>query len=78
VRGFLDANVLASAFGARGPCTDVPGPIPAEHEPVSGEVVIGDLPAVLRKKSGVPAKGVRRLRVVGQFEFRTCLFKLTR
>ncbi len=58
MRVFLDTNVLASAFGTRGLCADVLRLIMAEHELVTGEVVIEELRAVLRKKFGVPAQTV--------------------
>ena len=40
MRVFLDTNVLASAFGTRGLCADVLRLIMAEHELITGEVVV--------------------------------------
>jgi len=59
VRVFLDTNVLASAFGTRGLCADVLHLILAEHELVTGEVVIEELRRALSKKFGMPADKVR-------------------
>ncbi len=61
MRVFLDTNVLASAFGTRGLCADVLRLIMAKHELMTGEVVIEELRAVLRKKFGVPAQTVREI-----------------
>jgi predicted nucleic acid-binding protein len=58
VRVFPDTNVLASAFGTRGLCADVLRLILAEHELVTGELVIEDLRGVLRRKFRVPAETV--------------------
>jgi uncharacterized protein len=55
VKVFPDTNVLASAFGTRGLCADVLRLVLREHELVTGEVVLEELRAVLRKKFGVPA-----------------------
>lgn len=52
---FPDTNVLASAFGTRGLCADVLRLVLGEHELVTGEVVLEELRAVLRRKFGVPA-----------------------
>ncbi len=61
MRVFLDTNVLASAFGTRGLCTDVLRLVLAEHELVTGEPVIGELRGVLRKKFGAPVATVREI-----------------
>jgi len=61
VKVFLDTNVLASAFGTRGLCADVLRLVLAEHELVTGEPVIGELRAVLRRKFGVPVATVREI-----------------
>ncbi|MCL5045050.1 MAG: PIN domain-containing protein [Deltaproteobacteria bacterium] len=58
---FPDINVLASAFGTRGLCADVLRLILAEHELVTGEVVIEELRAVLRKKFEVPAATIEQI-----------------
>jgi predicted nucleic acid-binding protein len=59
VRVFLDTNVLASAFGSRGLCADVLQLIVAEHELVTGEVVVEELRRALSKKFGMPGDVVR-------------------
>jgi uncharacterized protein len=58
VRVFLDTNVLASAFGTRGLCSDVLRLAPAEHELVTAEIVIEELRGVLGRKFAVPARTV--------------------
>jgi putative PIN family toxin of toxin-antitoxin system len=58
VRVFPDTNVLASAFGTRGLCADALRLILAEHELVTGELVIEELRGVLRRKFRVPADTV--------------------
>ena len=61
MRVFPDTNVLASAFGTRGLCADLLRLILAEHELVTGEVVIEELRRVLRKKFGLPAETVKEI-----------------
>jgi uncharacterized protein len=61
VRVFPDTNVLASAFGTRGLCADVLRLILAEHELVTGELVIEELRGVLRRKFRVPAETVKEI-----------------
>jgi putative PIN family toxin of toxin-antitoxin system len=63
VRVFLDTNVLASAFGTRGLCTDVLRFILAEHDFVTGELVIEELRGVLTRKFRVPANTVKDIEV---------------
>jgi len=55
VRVFPDTNVLVSAFVARGLCADVLRLVLGEHELVTGEIVIEELRAVLRRKFAMPA-----------------------
>jgi putative PIN family toxin of toxin-antitoxin system len=55
VRVFLDTNVLVSAFATRGLCADVFRHILAEHNLITGEVVIVELRRVLRECIKVPA-----------------------
>jgi len=55
VRVFLDTNVLVSAFATRGLCADVLRHILAEHDLITGEVVIIELRRVLRDRIKVPA-----------------------
>jgi putative PIN family toxin of toxin-antitoxin system len=52
---FLDTNVLVSAFATRGLCADVFRHILAEHDRITGEVIIVELRRVLRDRIKVPA-----------------------
>jgi putative PIN family toxin of toxin-antitoxin system len=58
---FLDTNVLASAFNTRGLCNDVFLLVIEEHELVTGEIVLEELKAVLRRKFGLPATTVSQI-----------------
>lgn len=55
MRVFLDTNVLVSAFATRGLCADVFRHILAEHDLITGEVVIVELRRVLRDRIKIPA-----------------------
>jgi uncharacterized protein len=55
VRVFLYTNVLVGAFATRGLCADVLRHILAEHDLITGEVVIIELRRVLRDRIKVPA-----------------------
>lgn len=55
MRVFLDTNVLVSAFATRGLCADVFRHILAEHDLITGEVIIVELRRVLRDRIKVPA-----------------------
>jgi putative PIN family toxin of toxin-antitoxin system len=55
VRVFLDTNVLVSAFATRGLCADVFRHILAEHDLITGEVIIIELRRVLRDRIKIPA-----------------------
>jgi len=61
VKVFLDTNVLASAFTTRGLCADVLLLVIEEHELLTGDVVLGELKAVLRRKFGVPTETVSQI-----------------
>lgn len=54
MRVFLDTNVLVSAFATRGLCADVLRYILAEHDLITGEVIIVELRRVLRERIKVP------------------------
>jgi uncharacterized protein len=58
VRVFPDTNVLASAFGTRGLCADALRLVLAEHELVTGEIVIEELRGLLRRKFALPTHAV--------------------
>jgi putative PIN family toxin of toxin-antitoxin system len=55
---FLDTNVLVSAFATRGLCADLFRRVLAEHQLITGEVVIAELRRVLRDRIKVPAPTV--------------------
>ena len=61
MRVFLDTNVLASAFGARGLCSDVLRLVIEEHELIIGEVVLDELTNVLRRKFAVPHETISQV-----------------
>lgn len=54
MRVFLDTNVLVSAFATRGLCADVLRVILAEHNLVTGEVVLVELKRALKRKLKLP------------------------
>ncbi len=58
MRVFPDTNVLASAFGTRGLCADVLRLALADHELLTGEIVIEELRRVLSGKFALPARAV--------------------
>jgi putative PIN family toxin of toxin-antitoxin system len=55
VRVFLDTNVLAAAFTTRGLCADVVRYVLAEHQLITGDVILGELHDVLAKRFKLPA-----------------------
>jgi uncharacterized protein len=61
VRVFLDTNVLVSAYATRGLCADVLRSVLAEHELLTGEVVLEELERVLITKLRLPQEHVREL-----------------
>ncbi len=61
MRVFLDTNVLVSAFGTRGLCTDVLLAVLRDHELVTGETVLEELPRVLARKFRLPGTTVERV-----------------
>ena len=58
---FLDANVLVSGFTARGLCADVIRLVLADHELITGEVILVEIERVLSKKIGLPASNVEEI-----------------
>jgi putative PIN family toxin of toxin-antitoxin system len=54
MRVFLDTNVLVSGFATRGLSADVVRLLLAEHELLTGEVVLEETRRVLTEKFGVP------------------------
>ena len=55
---FADTNVLVSAFTARGLCADLLEVILADHQLMSGEIVLKELEHVLTNKLNVPKSKV--------------------
>ncbi len=58
MRVFLDTNVLVSAFATRGLCADLVRIVLAEHELVTGDVVLDELRDVLVHRIGLPRNTV--------------------
>lgn len=61
---FLDTNVLVSAFTTRGLCADLFRLVLAEHELLSGEMVLEELRRVLQERFRLPstvAAGIEEL-----------------
>ena len=54
MRVFLDTNVLAAAFTTRGLCADVVRYVLAEHQLITGDVVLDELHDVLAKRFKLP------------------------
>ena len=61
MRVFLDTNVLVSGFATRGLCSDVIRLVLAEHELITGEVVLNELTQVLKQKIQLPAEQIREI-----------------
>lgn len=55
---FTDTNVLVSAFTTRGLCADLLEVILADHQLITGEIVLNELEQVLIKKLNVPQNTV--------------------
>jgi len=58
VRVFLDTNVLVAAFATRGLCADVARVVLAEHQLITGEVVLTELLEVLDRRIKLPVATV--------------------
>ena len=56
MRVFFDTNVLVSAFATRGLCADTLRLVLAEHELVTGEVIIEELRRTLSRRFRVPKR----------------------
>jgi uncharacterized protein len=61
LRVFLDTNVLVSAFATRGLCADVLRHVLAEHELLTGEVVLAELRRALRGKLHLAAETIEEI-----------------
>lgn len=55
MRVFLDTNVLVAAFATRGLCADVMRVVLAEHQLLTGEVVLAELRKALRQRIKLPS-----------------------
>ncbi len=55
MRVFLDTNVLVAAFATRGLCADVMRVVLAEHQLITGEVVLSELRKALSRRIKLPA-----------------------
>ena len=55
MRVFLDTNVLVSAFATRGLCADVMRVVLAEHQLITGEIVLSELRKALGRRIKLPA-----------------------
>lgn len=58
MRVFLDTNVLVAAFATRGLCADVTRVVLAEHQLITGEVVLTELREVLDRRIKLPVATV--------------------
>ena len=54
MRVFLDTNVLAAAFTTRGLCADVVRYVLAEHQLITGDVILDELHDVLANRFKLP------------------------
>lgn len=59
MRVFLDTNVLVSAFATRGLSSDVMRFILAEHELLTGQIVLEELERALTEKIRAPERVIR-------------------
>lgn len=59
MRVFLDTNVLVSGFATRGLSADVVRMVMADHELLTGEVVISEMSRILREEFNVSEQDVR-------------------
>ena len=57
---FTDTNVLVSAFTARGLCADLLEVILADHQLITGEIVLNELERVLIENLNVPQDKVSK------------------
>ena len=61
MRVFLDTNVLVAAFATRGLCADVMRVILAEHQLITGEVVLSELRKALGRRVKLPTATVEAI-----------------
>ena len=65
---FLDTNVLASAFGTRGLCSDVLREVFASHDLYTSIEVLDELRGVLKNKFGLPENLIKKIFLLLQRE----------
>ena len=58
MRVFLDTNVLVAAVATRGLCADVMRVVLAEHELITGEIVLSELRKALARRIKLPAAAI--------------------
>lgn len=58
---FLDTNVLVSGFATRGLCADVIRLVLAEHELITGEVVLKEVERVLKRKIALSDEQIQEI-----------------
>jgi len=61
VKVFLDTNVLVSGFATRGLCADVIRLVLAEHELITGDVVLKEVERVLKQKIDLPSGQIQEI-----------------
>jgi putative PIN family toxin of toxin-antitoxin system len=61
---FLDTNVLVAAFATRGLCADVMRVVLAEHQLITGEVVLSELRRALSRRIKLPAATIEDILVL--------------
>ena len=61
MRVFLDTNVLVAAFATRGLCADLVRTILADHQLITGDVVLTELRTVLVERIKLPTSTVTEI-----------------
>ena len=64
MRVFLDTNVLAAAFTTRGLCADVVRYVLAEHQLITGDVILNELHDVLTTRFKLPGSTTKDILVL--------------
>lgn len=61
MRVFLDTNVLVAAFATRGLCADLVRTVLADHQLITGDVVLAELRVVLEERIKLPTSTVAEI-----------------
>lgn len=61
MRVFLDTNVLVAAFATRGLCADLVRTILADHQLITGDVVLAELRTVLEERIKLPTSTITEI-----------------